>query len=156
MLVTCHYSNKNNQESNNKQFDHVYLIWLKTLFGFAPILKKNDRKKICITLICTQIISFKIQIKFLLSWKILKGILSDNKLFACQMFIVAKLNLVPIVHCLWIMSGWSKLGSNARCQEGKVQQFWQVKLLNITNLQISNQCIYFKFRTRWRCFFKRG
>ena len=57
-------------------------------------------------------------------------------------------NLIPMVYsCLQIMlhfTGWSKLGSNARLQEPKVQQF---------NSQ--PQCIYSKFMTRWRYLFKR-
>ena len=57
-------------------------------------------------------------------------------------------NLILMVYsCLQIMlhfTGWSKLDSNARLQEPKVQPF---------NPQ--PQCIYSKFMTRWRYLFKR-
>ena len=33
----------NNKNENNKHSNHFYLIWLKTLVGFAPILKKRRK-----------------------------------------------------------------------------------------------------------------
>ena len=137
--------NVNNKKANNKHSDHFYLIWLKKLWLDLLLFWKKKEGKINITFALSyhskyEVNSTKENSERTFKWQHTFCLPDAYGSYSC--------NLILIVYsCLQIMlhfTGWSKLGSNARLQEPKVQQF---------NPQ--PQCIYSKFMTRWRYLFKR-